>query len=168
MNWLDILFAIPLLYGLIQGLRRGIVKEVLMLLAVVLGVYVAKFFSTPMSLFVQEVLGASEKVAAPLSYILVVVVFAGGLYVLAWMLTNILKAIKLGMVNRVAGGLFGLLKWALIISVVLHFFMIVDKYVPVREKPAVQESVLYEPLEGVMDKLLPFLNIKDYLSTLGK
>lgn len=168
MNWLDILFAIPLLYGLIQGLRRGIVKEVLMLLAVVLGVYVAKFFSAPMSLFVQEVLGTSEKVAAPLSYILVVVVFAGGLYVLAWMLTNILKAIKLGTVNRVAGGLFGLLKWALIISVVLHFFMIVDKYVPVREKPAVQESVLYEPLEGVMDKLLPFLNIKDYLSTLGK
>lgn len=168
MNWLDILFAIPLLYGLIQGLRRGIVKEVLMLLAVVLGVYVAKFFSAPMSLFVQEVLGASEKVAAPLSYILVVVVFAGGLYVLAWMLTNILKAIKLGTVNRVAGGLFGLLKWALIISVVLHFFMIVDRYVPVREKPSVQESVLYEPLEGVMDKLLPFLNIKDYLSTLGK
>lgn len=168
MNWLDILFAIPLLYGLIQGLRRGIVKEVLMLIAVVLGVYVAKFFSSPVSLFLQNELGASERVAAPLSYVLVVVIFAGGLYVLAWMLTNILKAIKLGTVNRIAGGAFGLMKWALILSVVLHFVMIIDKYVPVREKPAVQNSILYQPLEGVMDKMLPFLNIKDFLSTLGK
>lgn len=158
MNFLDVVLAIPLVYGIVQGWRRGIVKEAVMLVAIIFAIYVSRYFSPTMSLFLQSHLGASEGVAAPLSYILVLVIFGGGMYVLAFMLTRILKAIKLGTVNRIFGSLFGLFKWMLIVSAVLCFFAIVDRFVPIRQKPAVQNSVLYHPIEQFMGHVIPFLD----------
>ena len=45
MNYLDIIIAVPLLYGLIKGFSNGLVKEVTSLLALFIGVYVAINFS---------------------------------------------------------------------------------------------------------------------------
>lgn len=158
MNFLDIVLAIPLIYGIIQGWRRGIVKEAVMLVSIIFAIYVARFFSPTMALFLENHLGASAGVAAPLSYILVLIIFGGGMYVLAFMLTRILKAIKLGTVNRIFGSLFGLTKWMLILSAVLCFFAIIDHFVPIKQKPAVQNSALYRPVESFMGHVIPFLN----------
>lgn len=156
MNWLDIILAIPLLYGLVMGAKRGFVKEALMLVAIAMGVFVAKMFSLPMSDLLQEHLGASPRVAQPLSYFVVMAVFVGGMYILAWMLTKILKAMKLGTINRIFGALFGALKWVLILSIVLNFFAVIDRYVPVKSKPAVQNSRLYAPIENMSKFYKPF------------
>jgi len=131
-----------------MGVKRGFVKEAVMLIAVAMGVFVARMFSSPMAGLLQEHLGASPRVAQPLSYFVVMVVFVGGMYILAWMLTKILKAMKLGTVNRIFGALFGLLKWVLILSVVLNFFAVIDKYVPIKSKESVQNSKLYTPIES--------------------
>ena len=115
MNWLDIILAIPLLYGLVMGAKRGFVKEAVMLVAIAMGVFVARQFSSPMAMLLQEHLEATPRVAQPLSYVVVMVVFAGGMYLLAWMLTKILKAMKLGSINRIFGAVFGTMKWVLIL-----------------------------------------------------
>lgn len=167
MNWLDILLAIPLVYGLIMGCKRGFVKEIIGLVAVVIGIYIAKFVASAFSLFLQSSFGVSERVAAPLSYFLVVAIVVGGLYLLAWMLTKILKAMKLGTVNRIFGGLFGLLKFALIVSAILNFVMILDNFVPIKDKPAVRNSLLYSPIEGVMIHAAPFLDASKKLINNG-
>ena len=41
MNYLDIVIAIPLLYGLIKGFTNGLIKEITGLLGLIIGVYVA-------------------------------------------------------------------------------------------------------------------------------
>ncbi|MCQ2329072.1 MAG: CvpA family protein [Paludibacteraceae bacterium] len=158
MSWLDILLAIPLVYGFVMGCKRGFVKEVIGVVAVVIGIYIAKFMASAFSLFLQSSFEVPERVSAPLSYFLIVVIVVGGLYLLAWMLTKILKAMKLGTANRVFGGIFGLLKFVLLVSVILNFIMIIDHFVPIRNKPAVQNSLLYSPLEGVMVYAAPFLD----------
>lgn len=146
---LDIILSIPLLYGLVMGVKRGFVKEAVMLVAIAMGVFVARWFSSPMAMLLQEHLDATPRVAQPLSYFVVMVVFVGGMYVLAWMLTKILKAMKLGTVNRIFGAVFGVMKWVLILSVILNFMAVVDRYVPVKSKPAVQNSKLYSPIEKI-------------------
>ena len=45
MNYLDIIIAVPLLYGMIKGFSNGLIKEVTSLLALFIGVYVAINFS---------------------------------------------------------------------------------------------------------------------------
>lgn len=139
-----------------MGIKRGLVKEAVMLVAIAMGVFVARLFSSPMAALLQEHLGASPRVAQPLSYFVVMAIFVGGMYILAWMLTKILKAMKLGTVNRLFGAVFGTLKWVLILSVVLNFVAIIDKYVSVKSKPAVQSSRLYAPIENVSRFYKPF------------
>lgn len=140
-----------------MGVRRGFVKEAVMLVAIAMGVFVARLFSSPMSALLQEHLGATPRVAQPLSYFVVMVVFVGGMYILAWMLTKILKAIKLGTLNRIFGAILGVLKWVLILSVVLNFFAVIDKYIPIKSKPAIQNSKLYTPIESASRFYKPFI-----------
>lgn len=154
---LDIILIIPLLYGLVMGAKRGFVKEAVMLVAVVMGFFVAKMLSPSTSLLLQNHLGASQRVAQPLSYFVVMAVFVGGMYVLGWMLTKILKAIKLGFVNRVFGALFGFVKWILILSIILNFFSVIDKFIPIKSKPAVLNSKLYAPIEDVAKYYKPLI-----------
>ena len=45
MNSLDIVIAIPLLYGLIKGFTNGLIKEITGLLGLIIGVYIALNFS---------------------------------------------------------------------------------------------------------------------------
>ena len=46
MNYLDIVIAILLLYGLIKGFTNGLIKEITGLLGLIVGVYVAINFSS--------------------------------------------------------------------------------------------------------------------------
>lgn len=156
MNYLDVILIIPLLYGLVMGVKRGFVKEAVMLVAIAMGVFVAKQLSSPMAVLLQEHIGISQRVAQPLSYFVVVLVFVGGMYILAWMLTKILKAMKLSTVNRIFGAVLGTLKWVLILSVVLNFVAVIDKYVPVKSKPAVRNSKLYTPIENASEFYKPY------------
>lgn len=157
MNFLDIIFLIPLLFGAVIGFRRGVVKEILALVAVVMAVYVARYFSPVLSGFLINHLSISRETAYPLGYILVLVIFGGGMYFLAEMLTRLLKAMKLGTLNHIFGGVLGLTKWALIISAILCFFAIVDRFIPIKTKPAVQQSLLYHPLESFIPTILPLI-----------
>lgn len=164
MNYLDIIFLIPLTFGAVVGIRRGIVKEILALVAIVMAIYVARYFSPLLSVFLINHLSCSERTAYPLAYILVLLLFGGGMYILSEMLTRILKAMKLGTVNRIFGALLGILKWSLILSAILCFFAIVDRYIPIKTKPAVQQSVLYQPLESLIPTILPLIHEEELIN----
>ena len=68
----------------------------------------------------------------------------------------------LGWLNRLLGGAFGIIKMLLLLSVILNFVAIVDQFMPVKEKPVVQNSLFYTPIEEVMGVVLPYLNFEDF------
>jgi membrane protein required for colicin V production len=45
MNYLDIILAIPLLWGLYKGVSKGIIKELASLVALIVGIYGAVHFA---------------------------------------------------------------------------------------------------------------------------
>ena len=47
LNWLDILILVPLLAGLVRGLMRGFISEVMGLAVVMLGVLGSRLFASP-------------------------------------------------------------------------------------------------------------------------
>lgn len=157
MNFLDIIFIIPIAFGAIVGFRRGIIKEIIALISIVTAIYVARYFSPVLSSFLISYLSISQRIAYPLAYIFVLIIFGGGMYILAEMLTRIVSAIKLGAVNRLFGTLLGVLKWSLILSAILCFFAIVDHYIPIKNRPAVQQSLLYKPIESLIPAIIPFI-----------
>ncbi len=68
----------------------------------------------------------------------------------------------LGWLNRLFGAVFGVVKMTLLLSVILNFVAIMNQYMPIKEKPIVQESLLYSPIEKVMGTVLPLLNFEDF------
>ena len=166
MNYLDIILIIPLAYGLVQGLRKGLVKEIAGLLAVVLGIYLARYWSLPMSQTLVELTGWSLNLCTPLAYALVFIVVSLSITTLSYMLTKIIGAIMLGWLNRLLGAAFGVVKMLLLLSVILNFLTIVDQFMPIKDKPVVQNSLFYAPVENVMSTVLPLLNFEDFTTAI--
>lgn len=162
MNYLDIIIIIPLAYGLVQGLRKGLVKEIAGILAIVLGIYLARYWSLPVSQTLVEITGWALNLCMPLAYAVVFIVVSLSISTLSYMLSKIIGAIMLGWLNRILGGIFGVVKMLLLLSVILNFVAILDQFMPVKDKPVVQDSLFYAPVENVMGTVLPLLNFEDF------
>ena len=71
------------------------------------------------------------------------------LSLVGWLLSKLMKAIKLGWLNHLLGGLFGTLKWALILSLVINAVDLLDGTFHFIKPEIKQQSVGYEPLRKV-------------------
>ena len=56
----------------------------------------------------------------------------------------------------------------LLLSVILNFVTLVNQFMPIKDKPIVQQSLLYSPIENVMGAVLPLLNFEDFTTAVRK
>ncbi|MFK7831859.1 MAG: CvpA family protein [Winogradskyella sp.] len=155
MSIIDIILAALLLFGFIRGLFKGLFVEVASLLALVLGVYGAIHFSGFAANFLQAKVDWNEKniniVAFAITF--VVIVLAIGLAGKA--LTKLADFAALGIINKLAGGVFGALKFGLILSVVLTLFHKMNNTLPFMEKEDLEKSMLYHPVKSLAPTIFP-------------
>lgn len=155
MNYIDIIIAIILVFGMIQGLRHGLVKELASFIAVIIGIYVARYFSEPVARQLVEWTEWSQQICLTLAYALLFTGVALAIHTLSYVISKLLSAIMLGWINRLLGAIFSVVKWVLIISVILNILSFVDNLFPIKKQPTVQESKLYAPLESVIWRIMP-------------
>jgi len=146
MHTLDLLLLIPVTLGFVFGLFKGLIKELTSLAAIVLGIYGAKLFAPIVSGFLIHVLHFSNKTALPVAYLLLFIAIALGLLLIANMLDKISDSMSLGGLNKLLGGLFGGLKYALVVSVLLNVFDALDSRFPIIKAKTKAESIGYKPL----------------------
>lgn len=146
MSTLDLLLLIPITLGFVFGLFKGLIKELTSLAAIVLGIYGAKLFAPFVSGLLIHTFHFSTKTAQPVAYLLLFVAIALGLLMIANMLDKVFDSMSLGGLNKFMGGLFGALKYALIVSILLNVFDALDsKFAFVKPKTKA-ESIGYRPL----------------------
>ena len=167
MNTLDILLLIPLAYGLINGLTKGLFKELASLLGIILGIYIARLWAPDFSHWLGTWLDYSPKVLVPVSYLIIFLVVAIGLNVVAFMLEKLMQLVSLGWINKLGGGAFGLLKFALILSILLNAFAMLNSHLKLVETKTLTESYLYTPVKQVT-QYLPFLSFDALEETANK
>jgi membrane protein required for colicin V production len=153
MTPLDYFILIPIAAGLVIGLFKGFISEVTSLLAIVLGILGARWITPVLAPTLANTLKISESWAVFLSYILLFVAIAILMHLLARMLGNVLKAASLGGINILLGGLFGGLKMALIVSVILNLTSLLEPHVYLIKLDSQQKSWSYSPVK----KMLPFM-----------
>lgn len=149
MNSLDLFLLIPIALGFIFGLFKGLVKELASLAAIVLGIYGAKLLAPLVSSILVQSFDFSPKTAQPLSYLFVFVAIAVVLLMLAKMLDKVFETMSLGGLNKLFGGAFGAMKYALIISVLLNVFDAIDSRFSILKLETKQNSIAYKPLMKV-------------------
>lgn len=158
MNYLDIILLIPLVYGLIQGIRHGIVKELSTFLALLVAIFVAKGWAQELSIIVNSILEIKMEVSVVIAYILIFIVVFILAALLANLCTKLLKAIMLNGVNRFFGSLFGILKYAFAISLIINVLLLAKPVFNIEKYKVVQSSVCYRPLQKIIPVILPAID----------
>ena len=146
MNTLDILLLIPITIGFIFGLFHGLVKELTSLAAIFLGIYGAKIFALKVANILIQTFHFTEKTATPVAYLLLFICIAVLLLIVANFLDKILSSLSLGGVNKLLGGIFGALKFALIIRGLLTVFNALDSRFDLVDAELKNESLGYQPM----------------------
>ena len=162
MNYLDIIIAVPLLYGLIKGFSNGLVKEVTSLLALFIGVYVAINFSEYLEPKFINILDGYQEFVPVLAFGVLFLVSVLCIKTLGFVIDKLTKILALGIFSKVFGGVFGFLKVVVIFSFLL--FVITDYNLV--NKQTKENSVLFEPLTVVAKTITP--KLKKHQSILDK
>jgi len=155
MNTVDIVLGIFLLYGLVRGFFRGFLTELASLVGLVAGIYGAIHFSHYAGEFLSQHVDWDIEIInlASLAITFLIIIFVVSL--VGKMLTKVADFAALGIVNKLLGAIFGLMKSAFVASVIIMFFMTSNKTLEFVETETREESVLYEPVAVIAPIILP-------------
>ena len=158
MNWIDLIIAVPLLIGIILGVVRGILKTIGTLVGLILAILLSYFFSESLSHPFADWFSLTPHQGYVLAFFVIFVLTLLICVTVAWLLEKLLKSITLGWVNRLFGGLFGLLKYALLLSVLINLVDAVDERFELIPREMKSESLLYKPVKAVVPTLMPYVH----------
>lgn len=157
MNYIDIIIAIPLLWGLYKGFTKGIILEAATLIALWLAIWGAVKFHDFVTVWMRESLNWTSKYMPVISFALIFIGVLILVFAIAKLLEKIIKAVALGFLNKLAGGIFGILKFGLILSVVIFLLNAIEKNYSFIPPDIKNKSVLYEPVGKIAPLIIPGL-----------
>ncbi len=157
MNTIDIIIGIILIFGTINGFIKGLFIEVTTLVGLVLGVYGAIHFSHFLGDFLKDSVSWDESMLQLVSFAGTFLIILIGMVLLGKAMTKIAETIALGFFNKLVGAIFGFLKYALILSIVLLVYDEINASLRFVEKEKVKKSVLYEPVKNFAPTIFPNL-----------
>ncbi len=160
MNWLDIILGLLLLSGIVSGYKNGIIGEVATLAALILGIWGAVKFSWWTADMLLD-LGVKSDYMHIISFIVTFILIVVAIQLLAKFLSKLLETMALGFVNRLAGMVVGIIKAALIVSVILVVINALDEENKIIKETIQEESLFYDPLSNLVPSLLPFIHLED-------
>jgi membrane protein required for colicin V production len=153
MNIFDVIILIILLYGLIKGFIKGFIIEVAGIIALILGVTGSFKFARILEVSLNSYVDWSPKTIQIASFIILFIIIIYAVSLLAKMITKTLKIIALGIINRIFGGIFGLLKWCVILSSFVLVSQEINEIITLIPDKTLKDSVSY----NLLDKLGGFL-----------
>jgi membrane protein required for colicin V production len=157
MNTIDIIIGIILIFGTVNGFMKGLFVEVTTLVGLVLGVYGALHFSYFLGDFLKDSVSWDESMIQVVSFAGTFLIILIALVLLGKAMTKIAETIALGFFNKIVGAIFGFLKYALILSIVLIVYDEINTSLRFVEKEKVKKSVLYEPIKNFAPAIFPNL-----------
>ena len=164
METIDIIIIVLLVIGLISGLRDGLVKQIAGLAGLIGGLLLGRAFYMPVGEWLGTTFGISAEAAGLTAFILIMVVVPLLFSLVGWLVSKLLSVICLGWINRILGGVVGVLKFALFVGIVITGIEFFDKRDTLVSEKKKEASVLYYPIYDVSGVF--FNGIKDELRKL--
>lgn len=155
MNTVDIILSLVLLYGLVRGFFRGLLAELASLVGIVAGIYGAVHFSHFLGEFLSEIVDWKVQYINLISFAITFILIVFLISLAGKMLTKIAAFAALGIVNKLLGGVFGLIKSAFVASVIIMFFKATNERIEIVEDKTLEESILYQPVASIAPIVLP-------------
>jgi len=150
--------------GFYRGFSKGLIIELTSLLALILGAYGSLKFSGLTFDFInntfpeqlESVEGSYIKI---FSFAFTFIVILISVSITGKILTKIAKILFLGFLNKLFGGLFGAIKYILIVSFCIVFFENLNSEFSFIDNKIIESTFLYNPILNFGNQLLSFLNL---------
>lgn len=149
MSFIDIILGLLLAYGLYKGLKNGLFVELASLVALIAGIFGAIHFSYIAGDYLSQNMEWDERYIKIAAFVITFVAIVIIVNLSGKLLTKIADFAMLGLLNKIAGGLFGTLKVAVILGALLIFMERVNSSVGLLNKETMENSVLYEPVKEI-------------------
>ncbi len=146
MQTIDIAILILLAFGAIRGFIKGFIFEVAMLGALVLCYFLGFKMAAAVAEFLFKTFGGSPETLRYVSFMLVWIGVSIGAWFLAKLFEGLVSITALGLFNKIAGAIFGVLKYAFLVGLFLYFFNKADAKFKWLETDKKAESIFYYPL----------------------
>lgn len=159
MNYLDIVLVVLLILSAINGFSKGFVEELAGLVALILGIWAAIHFSDVIATFLTDNLHFTFQHLSLVAFILTFILVVIAVHLIGAFVSKLVHSVSLGFLNRLAGLAFGVVKGALILSIVLVIFHKVDEDVHIISESTKADSKLYNPIRNFAPDVFPFLDI---------
>ncbi len=157
MNYIDIILVIPLLWGLYKGFTKGLIIEAASIIALGLAIWGGIKFSDFLTGYINQHFSWDTKYLPVISFAIIFLGILTGVYAIAKLIEKLVKAVSLGFINKLAGGIFGMLKFGLIMSVLIFVLNAIEKSVKLMPQETKQKSLLYEPVGKIAPIIIPGL-----------
>lgn len=163
---LDIILGILLLLGLWKGFNNGLLIELASIVALIAGIYGAIHFSYIAGDYLTKQMNWEERYVNLTSFVITFIIIVFAVHFAGKLLTKVANIALLGLLNKIAGAVFGALKVAVILGAILVFFNRVNSNLRFISEEAQNESILFNPIREigavVFDTILRKETIESY------
>ncbi len=159
MNYIDLVFSLILIVAAIQGFRKGFIIELASLAALLLGIWGGIIFSDFTAGFITKHTGYQSEHLSTISFFVTFIIIVILIHILGKILDTVVKAVFLGFLNRLAGIILGVIKTAVILSILLLLFDGIDENVHILPAKQKEESKIYVPMKQLVPTLFPFIKL---------
>ena len=149
----DLIVIIVLIIGGFKGFLKGFVVSIASFIAIIAGGMGAFFFSDYIGIWLSSVVDWSSGQISVFSFSLTFILVVLAVHLLAKALEKFLKLVALGLVNKIGGAVFGLLKNALIISFIIYGLSGFEGLLP---DDLGDECIVFPHVESIAPAVLPY------------
>lgn len=166
MNTLDIIIIIPFLWAAWKGFSKGFIIELCTLMALVLGIYGAIKFSDIIADYLIKNFNTDTEMMPLIAFAITFIGIVILVHLFGRLLEGVIKMAALGLVNKIAGALFSIAKYALIISTLIYLSQGFFENSDILPEDWKKESLLYEPLAELAPTIYPPLQESGFFKKL--
>ncbi len=161
-SYLDLILLVPVGFALWRGWKNGFIMEIFSLLALFAGVYIAIYFSDWMTEIMRDKLEVRAEYLPVVSFVIVLIGVAIGLFFLGKVITKAVKAGGGETLNNLAGAVFSLMKYLIMLSLFFIFFNMADSRIGILPDEQKKKSYFYEPIYRFSLFVLPALRQSEF------
>lgn len=142
--YFDIIFSLPLIWGIYSGFSKGLIVELAALISLVLGIFGGIKFSGLVSELLNEKLGITSQYLPIISFTAIFMLIVITIYLLARLIETIVNIASLKLINKIAGAILGFLKTGVIIFILLFIIKAIDEKAKLLPEEIKNESLFYK------------------------
>ena len=155
MNWLDITLLCLAGIGFGKGLFDGFIKQVVSLIALVAAIFLCGEAAGWLRGYIVALGWFPEQGVSVLSYVSGFILIMGVLVLAGEIVTKVIDATPLSIINHLGGGALGLLLVLLFTSLSLNLLDLVDRSGVFISQETKVESRFYEPIRQIVPTIYP-------------